>query len=253
MTVRVDGRRRVHKIDSALRGNWPEEIAALARLERVLMIPSFPAVGRVCVGGVVLDHGTPVAEGPMRHDGRGAPRTSRPAELLGTWCDDVVELDPSGGAAWAAATGRVAVADASTDDDIARLVDAVEGSSVVVVGPAAVVAKCASAPGVPVSVEAPAPLPHVDRVVLVVGSRHRVAGRQMTAVRARAHPGVVLIGPPDEPADPEAVCGALAERVERERRAGDAIVVVGGDTAAAVVGDEVAEVVGSWAPGVAVW
>ena len=44
----------MHKFDSTLRGNWAEEISAVAaRGRRVVMIPSHPLAGRICAGGVV--------------------------------------------------------------------------------------------------------------------------------------------------------------------------------------------------------
>ena len=56
----VESARVAHKIDSTLRGNWAAELVAHSRARagrRVLVIPSFPQVGRVCTGGVVLSLG----------------------------------------------------------------------------------------------------------------------------------------------------------------------------------------------------
>ena len=75
--------RHVHKIDSTLRGNWAAEIAALVECgRRVVLIPSHPPLGRVCVGGVVLVDGVAVAETEHGDDPRLPVRSSRPSDSL---------------------------------------------------------------------------------------------------------------------------------------------------------------------------
>ena len=74
--------RQVHKIDSTLRGNWAAELSAFVEIgRRVVLIPSHPPLGRVCVGGVVLVDGVPVAETEHGNDPRMPVRTSRPRRL----------------------------------------------------------------------------------------------------------------------------------------------------------------------------
>ena len=83
-----------HKIDSTLRGNWAEEVVARHRVagRRILVVPSLPASGRTCVGGVVFDHGRPVGDGPAGGDARTPVRSSRPADHLRlAGAHDVVE------------------------------------------------------------------------------------------------------------------------------------------------------------------
>ncbi|MBK5333324.1 MAG: hypothetical protein JJD93_15210, partial [Ilumatobacteraceae bacterium] len=60
ITATTTAAHRVHKIDSTLRGNWADELAALVELgRRVVLIPSHPLAGRVCAGGVVYVNGIP--------------------------------------------------------------------------------------------------------------------------------------------------------------------------------------------------
>ena len=112
--------RHVHKIDSTLRGNWAAELSALVEIgRRVVLIPSHPPLGRVCVGGVVLVDGVPVAETEHGNDPRMPVRTSRPGDsLAGVELAGVEAL-----AEWiAGAAAAVAIADASTIVEIDRLV-----------------------------------------------------------------------------------------------------------------------------------
>ncbi|HEX2783117.1 MAG TPA: four-carbon acid sugar kinase family protein, partial [Ilumatobacteraceae bacterium] len=136
--------RHVHKIDSTLRGNWAEELSAVvASGRRVVLIPSHPPLGRVCVGGVVLVEGVPVSESEHGNDPRLPVRTSRPSDSL-----PAVEL---GGldalAEWMQGSGSsVAIVDARTLDDIDQLVAvALCDDLVVVAGSASVVGAVARA------------------------------------------------------------------------------------------------------------
>jgi len=82
-TQNHSGGRRVHKIDSTLRGNWAAEIGVLlVEQRRVLVIPAYPAAGRTCVGGVVFVDGVPVAETAFGRDPTAPATSSRPAEAL---------------------------------------------------------------------------------------------------------------------------------------------------------------------------
>jgi uncharacterized protein YgbK (DUF1537 family) len=85
--------RAAHKLDSALRGNWPEDLAAYVEHRPVLLVPALPEQGRTCVGGVVLQHGRPVHEGDAGTDVRRRVTSSRPTELLrAAGVHEVVEL-----------------------------------------------------------------------------------------------------------------------------------------------------------------
>ena len=68
-------------MDSGLRGNWAQEVAALLGAgHRVGVIASYPDAGRRCRGGTVYVHGVPVAEGPLGRDPRNPLPSSRPEE-----------------------------------------------------------------------------------------------------------------------------------------------------------------------------
>ncbi|HSB87427.1 MAG TPA: four-carbon acid sugar kinase family protein, partial [Ilumatobacteraceae bacterium] len=128
---------RVHKIDSTLRGNWPEELIALVETgRRVVLIPAHPPAGRIAVGGVVLVGDVPVAETYHAADPRRPVTTSRPSDLLpGTELAGAESLT-----AWLAGTERVAIVDARTMDEIERLVGVALGApNVVIAGSASVV------------------------------------------------------------------------------------------------------------------
>ena len=114
-----------HKIDSTLRGNWASELVARhAETGRpVLVVPSYPALGRTCVGGVVLVDEVPVHEGAAGHDVRTPVNNSRPADMLRAagaldvvGCHDLTDLVD-----WLEVPGGIAVADAATDDDLAAI------------------------------------------------------------------------------------------------------------------------------------
>lgn len=274
--------RWMHKIDSTLRGNWAREVLVhTQRGGRVLLVAAFPAVGRTCVGGVVLDHGRPVADGPAGADPLAPVRWSRPAEHLhAAGHRRVAELaGPGEVAQWLVsdATG-VAVCDAHADDDLDRLAAlwwATDGGTpAVLAGTAAALTAAASAVSGVHPTTLPAP-PTGSAVLVVCGSVHPAAAAQLRALAdagvpvstvdgtggfadAQVPPGgpVVLRTPPrpaGAPGDPRsatALAGA-ARRVLAGRRF-DAVVVVGGETAAALLGDAPMVVVGSMGPGIAV-
>jgi uncharacterized protein YgbK (DUF1537 family) len=240
----VPGARRVHKIDSTLRGNWAAEVLAVAG--RVLLVPSYPAAGRTCEGGLVLVDGVPVAETEFGRDPSAPVRSSRPSESLGA-----VELSTAAQVAlWVGGDGRSAVADAATDRDLAEVVAAAMAApDVLVAGPAAVVGAVANligpgTPGRPV-------LPPGD-VLVVRGSRHAASRAQAAAVALV--PGVTVVEPPEGwDGDPEIVALELATRAHDllgARRFG-LVVLLGGDTADAFLGERAVHVLGSVGVGMA--
>lgn len=265
--------RVAHKLDSTLRGNWPDELAAYADRRPVLLVPALPEQGRTCVGGVVYQHGRPVHEGDAGTDVRRRVTSSRPAELLrAAGVHRVVELADLGKTiAWLADPVGVAVADAVSAEDIAGVVAAWSDGrvDVVLAGTAAVIG--AVAPGHGRSVRPPV----TDGPILVVcGSVHPVARAQLaeaervglpiatiadhiTASRLQDAGVLVLateipVGDVDEPVAVAAATG-LARGVADLRRdvSLGALVVLGGDTAAAVFGDAAVSVQGTIAPGTA--
>ncbi|MGZ4764791.1 MAG: four-carbon acid sugar kinase family protein [Ilumatobacteraceae bacterium] len=236
--------RRVHKIDSTLRGNWAAELSALvAAGRRIVLIPSHPPAGRVCAGGVVLVNGVPVAESEHGNDPRLPVRTSRPSELL-----PASELaGPAQLAAWLAGSeASVAIVDALTLDDIDRLVSAALNSeNVVIAGSASVVGAVARAcsPS-PIAPALPAPL-LPEPVVAVCASLHPTSRVQMQALAAA---GIdVVVSSDDRLGDPEVVAADVAERAHAlvADVGARSVILVGGDTAAAFIGDNVVAVFGS--------
>lgn len=227
--------RRVHKIDSTLRGNWAAEISAIVETgRRVVLIPSHPPLGRVCVGGVVLVDGVPVAETEHGNDPRLPVRSSRPADAL------------------AGLEHAVTIADAATLDDIDRLVAvALQAGDVVIAGPASVVGAVAGA----CSPRRQAPLPDPwlpAPVVAVCASLHSVSRAQMAAIRESCPAVAVVMSADDRTGDADAVAADLAARAHRlvGELGARSVILIGGDTAAAFIGDAPVEVFGSVAPGI---
>ena len=273
-----DATYHAHKIDSTLRGNWSTELAARARSKPVLLVPSLPAVGRTCEGGVVLELGRPVHEGNAATDVRRAVRTSRPSESLAQdGHADACEVSLGAGLDdWLASPQGVAVADAIDDAEIDEIVRrwTEHAADVVLAGTSASVGAAASVVShTGESPVAPAVMPAVDGPVLVVcGSVHPASRRQVEFAERRGIPvssiaddiaarqlereGVLVVateipvGDVDEPMA-VAAASALARGVHDIRRHVElgAIVILGGDTATAVIGDAAVEVLGSLGPG----
>jgi uncharacterized protein YgbK (DUF1537 family) len=206
------------KLDSRLRGNWADELVALARWRGrpVWVVAALPSMGRTCRNGVVRDETTGDVLG-------------RPASVLGE---------------------TAVVWDAATDDDLAaigarwRAVPAAERP--VLAGTSAAVA-AAVAPGA-----RPAPAPIEAPVVVVCGSLHPAARAEL----AQLPPSVrVLTTPASAVLDPLEAARGLRDRLDGldgpsgPGRVGT-LVVVGGDTAAVVLGDGPLAVGGLMAPGV---
>ena len=266
--------RVAHKLDSTLRGNWPDELAASVIRRPVLLVPALPEQGRACVGGVVLDHGRPVHEGGAGTDVRRRVTSSRPAELLrGAGVRDVVELAGLDlVVAWLADPSGVVVVDAATDDDIESIVAAWSDArtDVLLAGTAAVVGAAAASGNVRRRA-----VPAIDGPILVAcGSVHPAARAQLAAAERAGIPiatiadditarrlldndALVLateipVGDVDEPlavAAATALAGGVADLCSRVELG--ALVIIGGDTAAAVFGESAVSVQGTVAPGTA--
>ena len=269
------GGRIGHKLDSTLRGNWPDELATWVERRPVLLVPALPDQGRACVDGVVLEHGRPVHEGHAATDVRRSVHSSRPADLLrrAGVASPAQLTDRHAVASWLASPVGVAVADAASDDDISAIVSAWAGADhdVVLAGTSAVIG--AAAPDGASGVAAARPT--TDGPILVVcGSVHPMARAQLaeaeragivvatiaddlTARRLGDAGELVLateipVGDVDEPLA-VAAASSLASGLADLRRdvALGALVVIGGDTAAAVFGHAAVSVRGTVAPGTA--
>jgi uncharacterized protein YgbK (DUF1537 family) len=257
-----------HKIDSTLRGNWARELVARHITTRlpVLLVPALPALGRVCVDGVVLNAGRPVHE---TIDARHAVAHSRPAEhLRAAGASDVTELTRDDVATWLDAPRGLAVVDASSDADLDAIVGLWPRAAVLLAGTSAAIAATAGSRPAPVARRISGP------AFIVCGSANPVARRQLAVAADRgttiakdaasaisalaARRDTILATPiPDGSVDSsraDAEAARFAAEVEEvaEKAAGLAvIVVIGGDTAAAVLGSAPVRVLGSVAPGTA--
>jgi uncharacterized protein YgbK (DUF1537 family) len=154
----------------------------------------------------------------------------------------VVELQE-----WIASrSSTIAIVDATTLDDIARLVEvALATPDIVLAGPASVVevvARMTAPPNRCASV----PVPWLPRPTLVVSASLHPASRAQVAAVARAGIDVVTSSEVRE-RDPAFVVLDVAERAHEAVVASDArsVILVGGDTAEAFVGDSVVRVFGS--------
>lgn len=272
-TIRSDGR-LAHKIDSTLRGNWAAELVARHRAtgKPVLLVPALPALGRVCIGGVVTLEGRGVHEGPAGTDARGGATGSRPADALRSFGVAVHELaDMRSVSAWLRVPDGIAVADAADDAAIDGIVDRWHGSDdIILAGTSAVIGAAVGA--------APkhAGRRHVVQppTLVVCGSLHPDARAQIShagaigaVVAERFDPvvlGAMLQGTPVVLRSPD-VTGPITDRAAAEVAASlvqeaaavvesghvGTLVVIGGDTAAALLGDALVVVHGSVRPGTA--
>jgi uncharacterized protein YgbK (DUF1537 family) len=262
-----------HKVDSTLRGNWPDEIAARAAARPVLLVPALPDLGRVCVEGVVLAHGRPVHEGAAGTDVRRRVTTSRPADSLrAAGVAEVVELgDVDAVTRWLDDPGGVAVADATDTATIGALVGAwlPYAGDVVLAGTSAVIG--AIAPGGGPAVRLPSfagpvlvvcgSVHPATRAQLAVAERHGipvatiaddVTARQLVEAGALVLATEIPVGDVDEPMAVAAAAN-LAAGVERLRRTVGvgALIVIGGDTAASLLGTAPVSVSGTFGAGAA--
>jgi D-threonate/D-erythronate kinase len=244
ITASTNGTHRVHKIDSTLRGNWSSELAALVEAgRRVVLIPSHPRAGRVCVGGVVYVNGVPVAESELGNDPRLPVGSSRPSEMLaGTVVGGPDELT-----AWLATSNAgAAIVDATTLEEIDELVAvALHPADVLLSGPASVVEAVAKLCA-PRDVSAVLPDPLLPTpIVVVCASLHPVSRAQIVAV---AEVGIDVVTSSEVRGDDsELIARDVAQRARQmvTARQARSVILLGGDTAEAFLGDTVVRVFGS--------
>jgi uncharacterized protein YgbK (DUF1537 family) len=256
------GTATAHKIDSTLRGQWAAEVASLVANggRRALVVPALPALGRVCVGGVVSIDGVPVGDGPAGSDARHPVRSSRPVDHLhAAGLTEVTELaDNRQLTAWLGRGYGVAVCDAADDADLDRIGAAWRASlnPPLFVGTAGSIA-AAIATAAPAR---PRPIAPARGVLVACGSLHPAARRQVGVLVRSSDPldrvAVALSphvarGAAVDDAAAGATAAELAARVDAAlvARPARALLVVGGDTAAALLGDAVVEVHGTVASG----
>jgi D-threonate/D-erythronate kinase len=264
--------RSAHKIDSTLRGAWADELVARHRAtgRPVLVVPAFPAMGRVCVDGVVLIDGRPVAE--VVRDARGQLASSRPADLLrAAGAGSVVDVRDAGEVSFENAP--FVVCDAVSDADLAAAASLWQRNPAwVLAGTAATIGAGAAALADGSGRAAATPLIRAP-VLVVCGSLHDRARAQVTRLvddgfasaeqagvavaLLREGRSVVVSSPrPDHLPVTAAEAASAVDRLARltvtvlASKVCRTLVVVGGDTAAAVLGDAPRAVGGLVAAGV---
>lgn len=228
--------RHAHKLDSGLRGNWATELVARGRAtgHRALVVAALPAEARACVGGVVLAHGTPIAESEMSDDARQHLTSSRPADhLRSAGAVGVAELMSGDAiATWLAeGDGGFGVCDAGTVEDLAMIAASwITVADVLLAGTSAAISAAASAlagdrPG---GVTRPrvAPVgPAVGGSLIVCGSLHRTARAQVAAL-AEIGAVVTVVGP-----GADGIAGSQLGAVVDALRSGSSAVLTTPETA----------------------
>lgn len=224
------------RIDSTLRGNWGVEIGALLRgpapPDLVVVVPAYPAAGRVCRGGGVLVHGRPLTEAVAGLPG--APKTSSAVQIL----FDQLRIGPvpivlseirAGPdhltdrlTGLHAAGSRVVLCDATEPSDSEIIADAIGRLSIRVlpVDPGPVLGRLVSNPAAP----PPSP-PAGPPIVVYAGTRSDFCAAEIEAVRARRPATLVEIDTSRLPARTEAAARQAAERVAAACARADLIIV----------------------------
>lgn len=179
------------RIDSTLRGNMGAEISAV--LDTVIVdsyavvVPSFPASGRICVGGYLMFNQVPLEKTDISKDPKTPILTSRVKVLLEEQMDEkigFVELykvlegvDTIQNALSSEIENgsRVIIIDAATNEDIAKIAKAVKntGLNVVAVDPGPFTAALAEE-----YLEVPKAGPG-QKVMLTIGSISKLTKKQL--------------------------------------------------------------------------
>lgn len=196
------------KIDSTLRGPVGAEVEALLRTtgtRSALLCPTFPAQGRSVVGRILTADGRPVHETALGRDPDFPAQTSDVVQILKRQVDRPVswlslaqirERHAGLTAALSQAGDALVVADAETDEDLERLVDAalVAAPRPLLVGSAGLARAVAARLGC----AGPAvPLPAGPAWLIVAGSHHPATHAQVAALEAAHMSGARLT--PDAP------------------------------------------------------
>ena len=245
------------KIDSTLRGRIGAEVEALmtaAGVTRALVCPAFPAQRRTVVDRELLVDGAPIAAATLPTSNVVTllrPQLTRPiawtplAEVRAgrdALADRLARLD-----------GMVIVADAETDHDLDRLIDAalMLDAAPLLVGAAGLARALAARLGV---LRERVALPPAQRWLVIAGSLNAATRRQVQVARDA---GLTVIATADAAADDG---GEAARRLAADARdllraqPFDIVLVTGGDTAVALYdafGGGRLELLGPPAPGLA--
>ena len=228
------------KVDSTLRGHPGAELAALmevAKQDRALVAPAFPAQGRTTIGGVHRVHGIRLDKTAFGQDGVDAEVaghfveafgrnavSSLPLDVVRQGRDAVLDaLDQTG--------SRIVVADAETEEDLTTLVRSTRRSGIrLLCGSAGL----AGALGDVMVWEAQVPSPDLpaaggDLILVVAGSRHPSTRDQVLTLMER---GAMIIAPSagwfTDPAAPmDEVTHAMMMKEERSGPSAAVLTTVG--------------------------
>jgi uncharacterized protein YgbK (DUF1537 family) len=207
------------KVDSTLRGQISAELPAVlvaTGRKAAVVCPAFPAAGRTVEDGIMLVHGIPVHQTPLKDDPVTPVREGHlPTLLSDAFGTNVAplstnDLRSAGRVREALERSTCLVADATSEADLKVLVGAVaDPSEVLWVGSAGLAGALASArpgsqPVAPVE-ESESPL----GTVVVVGSLNEVARGQLRVLLDE--PEIVAV-----PLDVAALLGGPSETVTRE-------------------------------------
>ncbi|WP_246069987.1 four-carbon acid sugar kinase family protein [Humibacillus xanthopallidus] len=244
----------VKKIDSLLRGNVAAEIAAVAQqLGRTAVVAvSNPALGRVVRDGVLHVEGTPLHETDLWQVETSPAPTSvqqalRPLRtvLISQHTVDAGTDAVAQAVHDIAASGAVAVCDAATEADLETIhAAAIATSSRALLVGSGAMSDTAVRALTPEHDAAPAGLPRLSSLLMVLGTRASAVAAQLAQLAGKAA-HIELIDPARLLADPR----ALQARLEEVTAHG--LVVVALDPAAAVESGDASRLVAALADALA--
>jgi 4-hydroxythreonine-4-phosphate dehydrogenase len=205
------------KLDSTLRGNFGEELAAtlaarrtLARTDErivVVLAPAFPAVGRTTLGGRQLIHGKPLEKSLQLRDDPSPARSDIAATLRSSRLrPELLALDLIRGDAASLTSAMLTIAqhadvlvcDAETEDDLRKIaeVSMVLGRGTVWAGSAGLASHLPPAAGLSRASVTRSALPSaVGPALFIVGSGSAVSRTQVEVLASRSNTIVMMISP----------------------------------------------------------
>ena len=189
-------RRRAHKIDSLLRGNWAHELVAVQRgVGRPGAARRGAALGSAGSAGAAWSTSMASRSAVTTRGVPPRPR-ARPSTSWMPGRRDVVELaDATAVRRWSAEGGSFAVCDASSDEDLDAIAAVWRETDLVLAGTAGSIAAAVASTAV-ARVDG-VPMTLAGDVLVVCGSLHPTARAQIDALRSVA--GVTVLASP--PAD----------------------------------------------------
>ena len=216
------------KTDSTLRGNIAAELQALLPRGPLVYVPAYPALGRTVQAGRLLVHGVPVDQTDFARDPRHPVRSSVVADLFPPEVVVSIADAPALERFLNCDVKKIAICDATTEEDLVQLTAALRGKAVTVAGPGGFVRAWAS---LGAYTRKPAePTPVVRDWLVVCGSRHPQSRRQ---AHQASSAGLAVLMSAEEEQSPEAAAIELAHRAVAwiARHHPQGLLIMGGDTA----------------------